>query len=430
MARVGSDEIGMDPMGLNETDIFMVLRPKSEWRMRSKDELVAAIRSVLDDFPGVAYGFTQPIEMRVSEMLTGVRGDVALKLFGSDLETLNTYATEIAEELRNIEGSEDVFTSQNEGVQYFELVVDRLTAGRLGLTVEELQRILRAQLEGLPLGIIQEGARRTPLVLRAPASVSASPMSFATLPVSLGEGLQVPLGTLAELRRVEGVVSVNRERGQRFTVVRTNVANRDLVGFVDEARQRVATNVDLPEGYYVEWGGQFENQQRAASRLAIVVPIGVGLIFLLLFSTFRSIRPGAAGPDEHPTRTNRWCIRAMDNRGVFVRTRISRVYRTAGYRRDERRHVGGVLQSAARARSAHGRSRGRRRKASPATGPDDGKHSGLPASRRCSSQPGPGSEIQRPLAIVVIGGLITATTLTLIILPILYRRFGFAAAAS
>ena len=136
VARVGSDEIGMDPMGLNETDIFMVLGPKTEWRMRSKDELIEAIRVVLEDFPGVAYGFTQPIEMRTSEMLTGVRGDVAAKLFGPDLEVLNDYAAEIAEALRQVDGSEDVFTSQNEGVQYFELEIDRLTAGRLGLDVE------------------------------------------------------------------------------------------------------------------------------------------------------------------------------------------------------------------------------------------------------------------------------------------------------
>ena len=429
VARVGSDEIGMDPMGLNETDIFMVLRPKSEWRVRSKDELVAAIRSVLDDFPGVAYGFTQPIEMRVSEMLTGVRGDVALKLFGSDLETLNTYATEIAEELRSIEGSQDVFTSQNEGVQYFELVVNRLTAGRLGLTVEELQRILRAQLEGLPLGIIQEGARRTPLVLRAPASVSASPMSFASLPVSLGEGLQVPLETLAELRRVEGVVSVNRERGQRFTVVRTNVANRDLVGFVDEARQRVATNIDLPEGYYVEWGGQFENQQRAASRLAIVVPIGVGLIFLLLFSTFRSIRQALLVLTNIPLALIGGVF------GLWITGEYLSVPASVGFIALLGIAVMNGVMLVAYFNQLHARGlpmadvvvEGARRRLRPVLMTASTAAFGLAPLLFAS---GPGSEIQRPLAIVVIGGLITATTLTLIILPILYRRFGFAAAAS
>ena len=219
VARVGSDEIGMDPMGLNETDIFMVLKPKSEWRMGSKDELIDAIRLVLDEFPGIAYGFTQPIEMRVSEMLTGVRGDVAVKLFGPSLSELNRYTAQIAAELRTVDGSQDVFTSQNEGMQYFEVEVDRLTAGRLGLSVEDLQGILRAQLEGLPIGIVQEGAMRTPLLMRAAASIGASPTSFAALPISLRDGEQVPLGTLAKIHRTEGVVGVARERGQRFAVV-------------------------------------------------------------------------------------------------------------------------------------------------------------------------------------------------------------------
>ncbi len=255
VARVGSDEIGMDPMGLNESDIFMVLRPKSEWRMRTKNELIEAIRVVLEEFPGVAYGFTQPIEMRVSEMLTGVRGDVAVKLFGPDLAVLGEYAGEIASLLRGVDGSEDVFASQNEGVQYFELDIQRLDAGRLGLDVVSLQRMLRAQLEGLPLGIVQEGARRTPLVMRADVNAAGSPVTFSALPIALRDGSTVPLSSLANIDRVEGVVGVGRERGQRFTVVRTNVTGRDLVGFVEEASAAVASQIDFPAGYYVEWGG-------------------------------------------------------------------------------------------------------------------------------------------------------------------------------
>ncbi len=422
VARVGSDEIGMDPMGLNETDIFMVLRPKAEWRMRSKEELIEAIRNVLDEFPGIAYGFTQPIEMRVSEMLTGVRGDVAVKLFGSDLEVLSHYATEIATQLRTVAGSEDVFASQNQGVQYFELEIDRLAAGRFGWEVAGLQRLLRTQLEGLSLGIVQEGSRRTPLLMRADSKVSGSPAAFSSLPIALEDGSTVPLSSLAKIRRVEGVVAVGRERGQRFTVVRTNVAGRDLVGFVDEARSTVASNVDLPPGYYVEWGGQFENQQRAAARLAIVVPVSIGLIFLLLFSTFRSVRQALLVLSNIPFALIGGVF-ALWLTGEYLSVPAS-----VGFIALLGIAVlnGVVLVSYFNQLRARGMPmselviEGARRRLRPVLMTASIAAFGLVPLLFAS---GPGSEIQRPLAIVVIGGLITATLLTLIVLPLLYRRF-------
>ncbi len=423
VARVGSDEIGMDPMGLNETDIFMVLRPKSEWRMHSKEELIEAIRVVLEKFPGIAYGFTQPIEMRVSEMLTGVRGDVAVKLFGPELDSLNQYAGEIAEVLRTVPGSEDVFASQNEGVQYYELDIDRLAAGRLGMDVLSIQRILRAQLEGLPLGIVQEGSRRTPLLMRADASVGASPATFSTMPIALEGGISVPLGSLAEIRHVEGVVSVGRERGQRYTVVRTNVAGRDLVGFVEEARNAVTSAIDLPAGYYVEWGGQFENQQRAAARLALVVPVSIGLIFLLLFSTFGSVRQALLVLTNIPFALIGGVF-ALWLTGEYLSVPAS-----VGFIALLGIAVlnGVVMVSYFNQLKARGMSmselviQGAKRRLRPVLMTASIAAFGLVPLLFAS---GPGSEIQRPLAIVVIGGLITATLLTLFILPILYRRFG------
>jgi cobalt-zinc-cadmium resistance protein CzcA len=428
VARVGSDEIGMDPMGLNETDTFMVLKPKSEWRMGSKEELVEAIRVELEKFPGIAYGFTQPIEMRVSEMLTGVRGDVAVKLFGPDLAILGEQAERIADVLRNVEGSEDVFTSQNDGVQYYQMSIDRLAAGRLGLAVEDLQRMLRVQLEGLPLGIVQEGARRTPLLLRADQGAGVSAANFPTLPIVLEDGSSVPLGSLARIERMEGVVAVGRERGQRFIVVRSNVTGRDLVGFVDEARAAVGEKVELPPGYFVQWGGQFENQQRAAARLAIVVPVAIGLIFLLLFSTFRSVRQALLVLANIPfamiggvfalLMTGEYLsvpasvgfiallgIAVLN--GVVMVTYFNQL-RELGLSLDElvvvgaRRRLRPVLMTASIAAF------------------------GLVPLLFAT---GSGSEIQRPLAVVVIGGLISATALTLFILPILYRRFGAAETA-
>ncbi len=286
ISRVGSDELGLDPMSLNETDAFLVLKEKDQWRMASKDELIEKIRTVLAQTPGLAFGFTQPIDMRVSEMLTGSRGDVAVKLFGSDLKILNSKAKEIETALKNIQGAKDVFASENEGMQCLQLTINRQSAGRLGLNIDDLETILRAKIEGLKIGIIQEGMTRTPLVIKGSSDISR----FENLQITLPEGGHVPITTVAHLERVEGVVSIDRERGLRFVVIQSNVEGRDLVGFVDEARQIIAEKVKLPTGYYVEFGGEFENQQRASSRLALVVPISLILIFLLLFSTFSSVK--------------------------------------------------------------------------------------------------------------------------------------------
>jgi cobalt-zinc-cadmium resistance protein CzcA len=423
VARVGSDEIGMDPMGLNETDIFMVLKPRDEWRMSDKETLIDEIRRVLDGFPGIAYGFTQPIEMRVSEMLTGVRGDVAAKLFGTDLDMLNHYAGEIAAVIESVQGSQDVFVSQNEGVQYLEVAVDRLAAGRLGLAVEDLQRILKAQLEGIRTGIVQEASRRTPLLIRADIAVGGSIEQLARLPIALADGSKVPLSSLADIRRVEGVVTVGRERGQRFTVVRANVADRDLVGFVDEARETVAAAIDLPPGYYVEWGGQFENQQRAAARLAVVVPVSLGLIFLLLFSTFGSVRQALLVLTNIPLALVGGVL------ALFITGEYLSVPASVGFIALLGIAVlnGVVMVSYFNQLRARGMPmaeivvEGAQRRLRPVLMTATIAAFGLVPLLFAS---GPGSEIQRPLAIVVVGGLVSATLLTLILLPILYRRFG------
>jgi len=428
VARVGSDEIGMDPMGLNESDMFMVLRPQDEWRMDSKPELIEAIRSVLDQFPGVAYGFTQPIEMRTSEMLTGVRGDVAVKLFGSDLDELNMKSEDIAAVLRSIEGSEDVFVSRNEGVQYLTLEIDRQAAGRVALQTDELQRVLRAQIEGLPVGIVQEGVRRTPLLIRADESIRNSSAGLAGLPIRLESGGWTSVSNVAALSRVQGVVSVAREKSQRFVVIRTNVVDRDLVGFVDEARARVADAVDLPSGYYVEWGGQFENQQRAAARLAVVVPVAIGLIFLLLFSTFGSVRQALLVLANIPFAVIGGVF------GLWITGEYLSVPASVGFIALLGIAVlNGVVMvtyfNQLRSQGLEMRQvviEGAKRRVRPVLMTASIAAFGLVPLLFSS---GPGSEIQRPLAIVVVGGLISATLLTLIVLPILYDRFGTPAEA-
>jgi cobalt-zinc-cadmium resistance protein CzcA len=423
VARVGSDEIGMDPMGLNESDMFLVLKPRSEWRMSSKEELIAAIRAVLDEFPGVAYGFTQPIEMRTSEMLTGVRGDVAIKLFGADLNELSRRADEIAGVLRGIDGSEDVFVARNSGVQYLNLRIDRFAAGRLELEADKLERLLRTQIEGLRVGVVQEGVRRTPLVIRAGEEIRGSAGTLAGLPLSVGAAKTVPVNAVAEVSRVEGVVSVARERGQRFIVIRTNVVGRDLVGYVDEAKRKVAEGVALPAGYTLQWGGQFENQQRAAARLAIVVPVAVGLVFLLLFSTFGSVRQALLVLTNVPFALIGGVL------GLLVTREYLSVPASVGFIAllgiavlngvvmvtyfNQLRTEGLPLREVVL--------RGAERRLRPVLMTASVAAFGLVPLLFAT---GPGSEIQRPLAIVVIGGLISATALTLILLPVLYERFG------
>ncbi|MDE2093884.1 MAG: efflux RND transporter permease subunit, partial [Burkholderiales bacterium] len=290
VARAGADEIGLDPMGLNQTDTFLVLKPRDRWSVPSKDALMDKIRAVLDQLPGVVYTFTQPIDMRVSEMIIGVRGDVAIKVFGPDLATLNELAGRIEKLMKAVPGSQDVYTVENDGVQYLRVVVDRLAAGRYGLSVQDVQDALRVQIEGQRAGSVIDGNRRIPILLRGPDAVRISPAEFAALNITAADGQSVPLQHLARMQRDSGPVKIDREMGSRYSVVIANVTGRDLVGFVDEARVKVAQAVPLPTGYRIAWGGQFENQQRAAARLALVVPLSLGFIFLILFSTFGSVR--------------------------------------------------------------------------------------------------------------------------------------------
>ncbi|MBU3903768.1 MAG: CusA/CzcA family heavy metal efflux RND transporter, partial [Gammaproteobacteria bacterium] len=293
VSRAGADELGLDPMGLNETDNFLVLKPQKEWRNSDKNAIIDDIRKVMEDFPGIEYGFTQPIAMRVSEMLTGARGDVAIKLFGTDLATLNDRAEQIVKVLEGIRGSEDVYTVQNSGVQYYRVIIDRLAAGRMGLNVDDIGTALRSQIEGQQLGTVIEDGRRTPLIMRGMAEIRQSPALLAAIKLPLPNGQAVPLSVVAKLERADGPVKVDRQDGQRMVVIQSNVRGRDLVGFVEEAKAAVATQVNLPSGYRLTWGGQFENQQRAAARLAVVIPVALGMIFMLLFATFGSVRQAA-----------------------------------------------------------------------------------------------------------------------------------------
>ena len=426
VARTGSDEIGLDPMGLNQTDSFLMLKPRAEWRSPDKDALLDELRKVMHDIPGMHYAFTQPIEMRVNEMILGVRGDLAIKIFGNDIDELNRLALQTVDLLQTIRGAEDVYTPINSGVQYLRISIDRLAAGRLGLDIARLEDTLRTQLEGKQLGIVQEGQRRTPVLLRGGQDIQRSAAEFGNLRITLPDGSNVPVVTVAKLERVDGPVKIDRERGNRMVVVIANVRDRDLVGFVEEARNKVQQSVQLPQGYLMKWGGQFENQQRAAARLAVVVPLAIGLIFLLLFATFRSARQASlilcnipfamiggvfalwASGEYLSVPASVGFIALL---GIAV---LNGVVMVSYFNQllEQGMAIGQVVVE------------GAKRRLRPVLMTASIAAFGLVPLLFAS---GPGSEIQRPLAIVVIGGLVTSTLLTLVLLPILYRRFGIQA---
>ncbi|WP_316160316.1 CusA/CzcA family heavy metal efflux RND transporter [Bradyrhizobium sp. SZCCHNRI20481] len=426
IARTGSDELGLDPMGPNQTDTFLVLKPADQRQTSDRDVLLEKLREVLTGFPGVSLSFTQPIDMRVQEMISGVRGDVAVKIFGPDITKLNEIAAKLSAIMSDIDGAQDVYTTLNEGAQYYTIAVNRMEAGRLGLTVDSISAALRTQIEGRTIGTALEEGRRTPILVRGGEATRQAPTMLAALPLTLASGQHVALSQVARIQRVDGPVKIDREDGNRMSVVRSNVRGRDMVGFVQAAQQRVAAELPLPSGYRLTWGGQFENQQRAAARLSVVVPVAIGLIFVLLFTTFGSVRQALLVLVNIPF--------ALIG-GVFALVSTSEylsVPASVGFIALLGIAVlnGVVLVSHFNQLRAHGLSEqrivveGAKRRLRPVLMTASITALGLIPLLFAS---GPGSEVQRPLAIVVIGGLLSSTLLTLILLPILYRRYGAAA---
>mgnify|MGYP002660451508 FL=1 len=423
VARVGSDELGLDPMGLNETDSFLVLQPREQWRFKTKEELIDAIRQAGEAIPGVNLSFTQPIEMRTSEMLSGVRGDLAVKIFGPDTQELARLAGEIVQTLQALPGSEDVITAQNGGVQYYRIDIDRQAAGRLGMTVDQIQNDLRALVEGQKVGVVMQQARRVPLVVRGSEDLRISPQQFAQLRLPTPDGQAVALSQLARLEVTDGPVKIEREQSSRMSVVRANVRGRDLVGFVADAQAAVAQKVPLPAGYRITWGGQFENQQRAAARLGLVVPVALALIVGVLFATLGSLRQAVLVFANIPLALVGGVV-ALVISGEYLSVPAS-----VGFIALMGIAVlnGLVMVTCFNQLSARGMPiqevvrQGALRRLRPVLMTASITALGLIPLLLAT---GPGSEIQRPLAIVVIGGLVSSTLLTLVLLPILYRRFS------
>jgi len=361
--------------------------------------------------------------MRVSEMLTGSRGDLAVKIFGPDLAVLGELAAKIEAALVAVPGATDVLTVANDKGDYLQLEVDRLAMGRAGLSVEEQQDALRMQIEGLRVGVAADGLRRIPVVIRGDAAIRDDVDAFSNLQMHTPDGGLARVSDLARIERVEGPVKIEHENGSRFALVQAFVSGRDLVGFVEDAQAAVAEAVPMPDGYRVVWGGQFENQQRAAARLAIVVPVAILLIYCMLIATLRSARASVLILLNIPFALVGGII------ALFLTGEYLSVPASVGFIAllgiavlnglvlvSYFRHLrdGGMTMADAVRRGAERRLR-------PVLMTATITAFGLVPLLFAT---GPGSEIQRPLAIVVIGGLISSTLLTLVLLPLLYERFG------
>ena len=420
VSRTGANELGTDPMGMELSDMYVLLKSESEWQARSKADIEEEIRRRLARVPGIAFGLSQPIAMRVDELVSGVRSQVAVKLFGDDLETLRSKADQIARVLRQVRGLSDLRIEQVSGLYYLKVDIDRAKIARHGINVAEITEVIEAVGGGIAAGEVFEGQWRFPIVVRFPDERRADVETIASLWVTAPDRSRIPLRDLADIRIADGPAQISREHATRRIVVEANVVGRDLVGAVEEAQAEVKRGVQLPPGYYLSWGGQFENEQQAMRRLALVVPVVVGLIFVLLYFTFGNLRQAALVLLAIPFAmvgglVALWVtglylsvpasVGFIALFGVAVLNGVVKIayinqLRAEGMPLDDAILTGMVLRLRPVLMTAA---------------------VAMMALMPLLLATGPGSEIQRPLATVVIGGLFSSTALTLLVLPILYR---------
>ena len=422
VSRLGRGESPVDPAGYNESDMMIQLKPDSEREGRTQDQIADEIRERLSTLPGVNLVMAQPISDRVDEMVTGVRADIAVKIFGDDLDMLIGKAEEVAMVAQKIQGTGDIKIDRVIGQQNLTVTIDRQAIARHGLNASDVHDIIEASVGGKAATEIYEGERRFQAVVRLPEHMRNSISEIRRILLTGKDGEQIPLESLAKIDLVEGASQIKREMAKRRIVIGINVRDRDLGGYVSELQKKVRQEIDLPSGYYYEWGGQFQNMERARRHLMIIVPITVGAIFFLLFLLFRSLKfafliiavlPFASiggilalfFSGEYmsvPASVGfiaLWGIAVLN--GVVLVSYIRSLRET------------GVPQRHAISQGAMMRFRPVMMTATVAA-------LGLVPFLFAT---GPGSEVQRPLAIVVIGGLVTSTLLTLVVVPVLYRIF-------
>ncbi|GAA9653815.1 efflux RND transporter permease subunit [Helicobacter pylori] len=416
VARTGSDELGLDLGGLNQTDTFISFIPKKEWSVKTKDELLEKIMDSLKDFKGINFSFTQPIEMRISEMLTGVRGDLAVKIFGDDISALNELSFQIAQALKGIKGSSEVLTTLNEGVNYLYVTPNKESMADVGITSNEFSKFLKSALEGLVVDVIPTGISRTPVMIRQESDFASSITKIKSLALTSKYGVLVPITSIAKIEEVDGPVSIVRENSMRMSVVRSNVVGRDLNSFVEEAKKVIAQNIKLPPSYYITYGGQFENQQRANKRLSTVIPLSILVIFFILFFTFKSIPLALLILLNIPFAVTGGLI------ALFVVGEYISVPASVGFIALFGIAVlnGVVMIGYFKELLLQGKSieecvlLGAKRRLRPVLMTACIAGLGLIPLLFSHSV---GSEVQKPLAIVVLGGLVTSSALTLLLLP-------------
>jgi cobalt-zinc-cadmium resistance protein CzcA len=426
VSRSGSPELATDVMGIELGDVFVILKPKKEWTSaRTKGELVEKMEKALGEtVAGVGFSFQQPIEMRFNELIAGVRSDVGIKLFGDDLETLRMKGEEIAKVVAAIPGAQDVKAEQTAGLPVLRVKVDRERCARYGISVSDVLDTVEAARAGKIVGTVFEGQRRFSLAVRFDDDTARSIEGLGNAPVAAPGGALVPLGQLADIALDTGPAQISREAVKRRIVVEVNVRGRDVASFVAEAKTRLRSDVQLPAGYYIRWGGQFENLARASRRLMLVVPLALALIFAMLYFTFGALKPAlliylnvplaaSGGVFALALRGQPFSIAAaVGFIALFGVAVLNGVVLMTQIRDLEARSDSGVADVLRRACGLRLR---------PVL------MTALVASLGfvpMALSTGSGAEVQRPLATVVIGGLVTSTILTLFILPTIYSFFG------
>ncbi|OJH37219.1 efflux RND transporter permease subunit [Cystobacter ferrugineus] len=421
--RTGTAEIATDAMGIELSDVFITLKPREEWkRAETQEELVAEMKAELADLPGMRMAFLQPIEMRVNEMIAGVRGDVGIKLFGDDLDVLEAKAREMEAVVRAIPGAADVTVEQVTGQPVLQVTVDRSAIARHGIPAREVLDVVEA-VGTRRVGEVREGERRFPLAVRLAPEYREEPAKLATVPVTAPSGERVPLGRLATLREVSGPTTIQREGGQRRLVIQANVRGRDLGGFVDEVRRTLEEKVELPAGYHVRFGGQFEHLERARTRLLIVVPIALALVFALLYLTYRRVLDALRILVSVPFA---WVGGVL---ALLMRGLPFSISAAVGFIALSGVSVLGdmVLVSRVRQLLERGLPLGEALREAALSRLRPVLMTAAVAAigfLPMALNTGVGAEVQRPLATVVIGGLLSSTVLTLLVLPVLYSVFG------
>ncbi len=418
-SRIGSAEVATDPMGTELTDIFIKLHPRSTWKQaRTQQELVKKIDAVMTDLPGINYVFTQPIEMRINEMVSGIRSDVGIKIIGDNFDSLVLISDRVQKILLDIKGASDVAGEQITGQPVYLAKVNRENVARYGVSSSEALEMIALN-GNFRVGDLQQEQRRFPITVRLPDEYRTNPDALSQVQLSLGEGKRLPIGSLVDFSLTEGPATINHEWGRRLIKVQCNVLDRDISSFVSDAREKIAKEISLPEGYLIEWGGQFENLERSKMRFAIVIPLTLLLIFFLLYLSLRNFKEVVIIYTGLP------CAFIGGVIALWICGIPFSVSAAVGFIALSGIAVlnGQILVGAIRSRLGQGGSllasvrEAARTRLQPvlATAAVD-----IAGFIPMALSTGVGSEVQRPLATVVIGGLFTSTLLTLVVLPILY----------